>query len=142
MTNALHHRIVTQMLEKDAFSRWLGVELTGLSPGKCTLQLRVRSEMLNGFSIAHGGITYSLADSALAFASNGHGKKALSVETSISHLEAVRENDVLTATAEEVNRSEKFGLYVVQVMNQEKKLVAMFKGTVYVTSKEWVMSDK
>ena len=65
--------------------------------------MTIRQEMTNGFAIAHGGITYSLADSALAFASNGHGRRAVSVETSISHTVALRTGDVITATAEEVS---------------------------------------
>jgi acyl-CoA thioesterase len=94
--------------------------------------------MTQGFGIAHGGITYSLADSALAFASNAHGIKALSVETSISHLLAVQSGDILTAKATEESLSNKFGLYYVKITNQEDKTVALFKGTVYRTSKEWL----
>ena len=77
--------VVDQMYNNDSFSQWLGIERVQDGAGKSVLRMTVRKEMLNGFDIAHGGITYSLADSALAFASNGHGRMAVSVETSISH---------------------------------------------------------
>ncbi|MFT5055015.1 MAG: acyl-CoA thioesterase [Oceanospirillaceae bacterium] len=87
--------------------------------------------------MAHGGITYSLADSALAFAANGHGIQSMSIETSISHTKKVVEGDVLTAKAIEKNLSSKIGVYEVIVENQNKETVALFKGTVYRTGKEW-----
>ena len=99
--------------------------------------MTVRKEMLNGFDIVHGGITYSLADSALAFASNGHGRKSVSVETSISHTEACKEDDVLTTHTEEMSLSKKIGIYQITITNQHNKTVALFKGTVYITDKNW-----
>jgi acyl-CoA thioesterase len=93
----LAERIVDTMYNRDWFSQWLGIERVLVEAGKCVLKMKVRKEMLNGFGIAHGGICYSLADSALAFASNSHGRKAVSVETSISLIEQVKINDVLTA---------------------------------------------
>jgi acyl-CoA thioesterase len=126
------------MFDNDAFSQWLGIEILDLDAGFALVQMTVRAEMTQGFGIAHGGITYSLADSALAFASNAHGIKALSVETSISHLLAVQSGDVLTAKATEESLSNKFGLYQVKITNQQDKTVALFKGTVYRTSKEWL----
>ena len=130
-------RIVNKMLDNDKFSQWLGIELISLAPGACELSMKVREEMTNGFSIAHGGISFSFADSALAFASNGHGHKCVSIETSISHFEAIKPDDVLTAKAEEIKRTNRLAWYIVQVTNQENKLVASFKGTVYRTFKEW-----
>lgn len=129
--------IVNVMMEKDFFSQWLGIEVIESSEGKFILKMKVRKEMLNGFGIAHGGITYSFADSALAFASNSHGKKAVSIETSISHLKTVHENDLLTATANLKSISNKIGLYEVEITNQNSILVALFKGTVYRTREEW-----
>ena len=130
-------QIVDRMMAHDAFSQWLGIERLEDAPGRSVLRMTVRKEMLNGFHIAHGGITYSLADSALAFASNSHGIKAVSIETSISHTESVRENDVLTATAQEEHAGQKIAFYHVRVTNQNGRLVALFKGTVYRTGKEW-----
>ena len=125
------------MFSNDCFSQWLGIERVEVKEGSCVLRMKVRKEMLNGFAIAHGGITYSLADSALAFASNSHGRKSVSVETSISHTESLKEGDVITAVAEEVSLTNKIGIYNITVTNQENKKVALFKGTVYRTSKEW-----
>ena len=126
------------MFDNDAFSKWLGIKILDLDAGFALLQMTVRPEMTQGFGIAHGGITYSLADSALAFASNAQGKKAVSVETSISHLLAVQSGDVLTARANEESLSNKIGVYQVRIINQNDQTVALFKGTVYRTSKEWL----
>lgn len=135
--NELAKRVVDTMYNSDWFSQWLGIERIKVEPGYCVLKMKVRKEMLNGFAIAHGGITYSLADSALAFASNSHGRKSVSVETSISHVESLKEGDTITAEAKEVSLSNRIGIYDITVINQEGKKVALFKGTVYRTSKEW-----
>jgi acyl-CoA thioesterase len=138
--NIIAQRVVEHMLKNDLFSRWLGIELLEINTGHCVLKMIVKKEMLNGFSIAHGGITYSLADSALAFASNSHGRKSVSVETSISHTEPVKEGDVLIAYAEEVSISNKIAVYHISVKNQQEKVVALFKGTVYRTGMQWFES--
>lgn len=130
-------KIVDKMYDNDAFSKWLGIEIVTVQSGFCQLKMVVRKEMLNGFAIAHGGITYSLADSALAFASNSHGRKSVSVETSISHTVACKEGDELIATAKELSMSNKIGVYDITIKNQENTVVALFKGTVYRTSKIW-----
>ena len=130
-------RVVDKMYENDAFSQWLGIKRIEDGAGTSVLQMTVRKEMLNGFYILHGGITYSLADSALAFASNGNGRKAVSVETSISHTHACKEGDVLTTNTKEMSLSNKIGVYQITITNQEDKTVALFKGTVYRTSKDW-----
>ena len=135
-------KIVDKMFDQDAFSQWLGIEIVDLSKGYCKLKMKVRGEMLNGFHIAHGGIAYSLADSALAFASNSNGKKALSVETSISHAVAIKEGDDLIATTEELSFSDKIGVYNVSITNNENEKVAFFKGTVYRTSKDWFLENE
>jgi acyl-CoA thioesterase len=93
--------------------------------------------MLNGFHIAHGGITYSLADSCLAFASNSYGLQCVSIETSISHIKKVLINDKLTATSREISRNKKTGIYEVSIYNQKNELVAIFKGTVYISENLW-----
>tara|TARA_B110000438_G_C15700385_1_gene600791 strand:+ start:413 stop:829 length:417 start_codon:yes stop_codon:yes gene_type:complete len=130
-------KVVDKMYENDAFSQWLGIKRIEDGAGISVLQMTVRKEMLNGFYILHGGIAYSLADSALAFASNSHGRKAVSVETSISHTEACKEGDVLTAQTQEMSLSNKIGVYQITITNQEDKTVALFKGTVYRTSNDW-----
>ena len=130
-------KVVDKMYNNDPFSKWLGIERIKDGPGESVLRMTVRKEMLNGFNIAHGGITYSLADSALAFASNGHGRMSVSVETSISHTESLKEGDIITATAKEMSLSNKIGIYHIEITNQDSKMVALFKGTVYRISKSW-----
>ena len=138
----LPEKVVDTMYTNDTFSQWLGIEIIEIKDGYCKLKMTIRKEMLNGFQIAHGGITYSLADSALAFASNSHGIKSLSVETSISHTVSVKEGDVLTAITEELSLSDKIGVYLITITNQDNQQIAYFKGTVYRTSKEWFPDDE
>jgi acyl-CoA thioesterase len=115
----------------------LGIEIDFIDNGTCNLQAKITAEMLNGFQIAHGGISYSLADSALAFASNSRGVQCVSIETSISHVKKVSEGDVLIAEARELHRGRTTGIYDVSLKNQHNELVALFKGTVFITDKEW-----
>ncbi len=130
--NSRENEIVRRkMYDNDAFSKWLGIEIEDVKNGECTLVMQVRSEMLNGFGIAHGGITYSFADSALAFASNSLGRKALSIDTSISHTQGVKVNETLKAKAVLKSKSYKIGLFEVVVSNAKNENVAFFKGTVY-----------
>ena len=133
----LAERVVARMMAHDAFSQWLGIEVLKVSPGACVLRMTVRAEMDNGFKVTHGGITYCLADSALAFASNSQGIQAMSIETSISHTKPVKTGDVLTATAEEKSRSNRIAVYHVGVVNAEGVTVALFKGMVFRTGKPW-----
>ncbi len=130
-------RIVDRMFNDDAFSQWLGVERLKVEPGHCVLRMTVRPEMLNGFGIAHGGITYSFADSCLAFASNSHGIQCVSIETSISHTRRVQPGDVLTATSDEMNIGRSTAVYYITVANQSAEQVALFKGTVFRTGRSW-----
>ena len=135
-------KIVNKMFDQDAFSKWMGIEIVSVSKGYCQLKMRVREEMLNGFDITHGGIAYSLADSALAFASNSNGKKALSIETSISHIVAIKDGDELTATTKELSLSDKIGMYLITIINSQNQEIAYFKGTVYRTSKDWFSENE
>ena len=135
-------KIVGMMYSNDAFSKWLGIKTLEISKGNCRLQMIVRKEMLNGFNIAHGGITYSLADSALAFAANTHGNISLSLETSISHIKPIKEGDVLIATTTEKSLSETKGEYLISIVNQDEKEVAIFKGILHRTSKKWFSKNE
>lgn len=134
------HEIIVKekMFANDAFSKWLGIEVLEVKPACCKLSMKVRKEMLNGFGIAHGGITYSLADSALAFASNSGNVQSVSIETSISHTKRVSEGDVLIAEAKELVSGNKTGIFDIVVKNQSNEIVALFKGTVYRTGKKWI----
>jgi len=130
-------RVVDRMFDNDPMSQWLGIERVEDGPGISVLKMTVRKEMLNGFSIAHGGIAYSLADSALAFACNARGIQSVSMETSISHVLTVKEGDVLYTRVEEKNLTQRTGLYYITVLNQLDQPVAHFKGVVFRTGKEW-----
>lgn len=128
--------IVENMYKHDLFSQWLGIRILEEGKGISKLEMIVRPEMVNGFGVAHGAITFALADSALAFASNAHGRKAMSIETSINHLKPVMVGDVLTATAEETSLGYKLGVYHIRVSRGEE-LVALFKGVVYRKDETW-----
>lgn len=129
--------VVNHMMQNDAFSQWLGIKVLETKPGYCKLQMAMRQDMTNGFNIAHGGISYSIADSALAFASNGRGDHAVSIETSIAHTRPAHVGDILFAEAVEKSHTRRFGIYEVQVTNERGELIALFKGTVYRTGKKW-----
>lgn len=134
--------IVEKMMAKDAFSKWLGIEIVVIEEGYAKLKLTVRDEMLNGFGIAHGGITYSLADSALAFAGNSHGQRAVSTNTTITHFVEVKAGDVLTAATVEHNKGERIAHYLVNITNQNDENVAALSGSVYRTAKLWVQEEE
>ena len=137
MSKDLANRIVSKMYDNDWFSQWLGIERVLIEQGHCILKMKIRKEMLNGFGSTHGGITFSFADSALAFASNAHGRLSVALDCNISFPVAVKEGDVLTCEAKELSLTAKTGTYLIEVKNQKNQNVAFFKGTVYRTSKEW-----
>ncbi len=130
-------QIVGRMMAKDAFSQWLGIEVAEVRPGYSLLHMTVRPEMCNGFGIAHGGIAYSLADSALAFAANGHGRMALSAKTSIAHLQQVKAGERLSAKTREIHAGHKLAHYHIEIHNADNHLVAQFEGVVYFSEKLW-----
>lgn len=129
--------IVQLMMEKDAFSQWLGIEILEIGLGCCSLKAVVTEEMTNGHQTLHGGITYSISDSALAFSSNSRGFRAVSIETSISHIKKCFPGDELTAYAKEISRGKTIGIYEVEIFNQNQVKVSHFKGTVFISSETW-----
>ena len=129
-------RVVEHMMSKDAFSRWLGIEVVEARPRGSTLRMRVRPEMVNGFGVAHGGVVYSLADSALAFASNTHGRVTVAVENGIAYPAPINVGDVLTADCVEESTTNRLAFYRVTVTNDRAAVVALFKGTVYRTTQD------
>ena len=128
--------VVASMLAKDAFTRWLGAELVSVGAGHCTLRMRVRADMLNGFGVAHGGIAFSLADSAMAFACNSTGYVTVAVDNSVSYPAAIRLDDELIAVAEEESATRRLAFYRVTVRRPEDDVVALFRGTVYRTHQQ------
>lgn len=135
--NLTPQQIVERMWGEDVFSKELGMEILDLGAGFCSVRLHVKPSMVNGFSIAHGGITYSLSDSAMAFAANAHGKVAISIETAISHVKKAVLGDILTAHCKELSRGKTVGRFEVEVKNQKDQVVALFKGTVFYTDESW-----
>jgi acyl-CoA thioesterase len=129
--------ITSLMLGQDAFSLWMGIEVISTEEGFCELSATVKKDMLNGFAILHGGISYSLSDSALAFASNSYGNKCVSIETSISHVRPAKIGDILTAKCTELHRGKTIGIYEVIITNQDQKKISLFKGTVHINQDYW-----
>jgi acyl-CoA thioesterase len=137
----LAERVVREMVRKDAFSEWLGIEVLEIAPRRSTVRMRVRPEMVNGFGVSHGGVVYSLADSALAFAANTHGRVTVAIENSISYPSPVAVGDVLTAVAEEEAQTGSLGFFRVLVRNQDDVVVSTFRGTVYKTKRDHVGTE-
>jgi len=135
-THAAARQVVDHMMQHDRFSKWLGIEVLEVQEGSSSIRMKVREEMVNGFGIAHGGIAFSLADSAFAFACNNRNQLSVALDTSINFTREVRVGDVLTATAKEEHNGKSTGLYTIRIVNQEEKLVAQFKGLCYRTDKK------
>ncbi len=133
----LAQKVVDKLMKQDAFSQWLGIKVLDIQAGKAVLQMKVRNDMLNGFDVCHGGVTFSLADSAFAFASNSHGRLSLAIEANISYSAKVYEGDILTASAEELTRNDKTASYNIIIHNEKNEIVGLFRGTVYRTKKEY-----
>lgn len=129
-------KVVERMMAEDAFSQWMGIKILQVEPGYVKINMNIRPEMNNGFSITHGGITYSLADSALAFASNSYGRLAMALENNISYMKKVHASNSLTAETEEISIGKTIGVYNINITNQDKEKVALFRGTVYRTKEQ------
>jgi len=128
------NEVVDIMLEKDAFSAWLGLQIDEVKAGFCKLHFTVRADMLNGFSVIHGGALFSASDSAFAFACNSHGRITLALEVSINFTRPAKAGEILTVTANEIYLGNKTGVYDIRTTNEAGELVAVFKGTAYRTS--------
>lgn len=133
---ALAERAVRTMLAADRFTAWMGMEVLEIAPRRAVVAMTVRPEMVNGFDVCHGGVTFSLADSALAFASNTHGRVTMSIENSIRYPRPAHAGDRLTAVAEAEHVGGRIGYYRVIVTKQNGEVVGLFRGTVYATEKE------
>jgi len=127
--------VVEHMMKHDLFSQWLGIKILEIKDGYSKIQMTVREEMINGFGIVHGGIAFSLADSAFAFACNNRNQLSVALDTSINFLRAVHVGDVLTAVATEEHDGRSTGLYHVHISNGDEKIIAIFKGLCYRNGK-------
>ncbi|HEX9511943.1 MAG TPA: hydroxyphenylacetyl-CoA thioesterase PaaI [Puia sp.] len=133
--NLSPEQVLATMLKQDHFTHWLGLEIDEISIGYCKLHYSIREDMLNGFENVHGGILFSAADSAFAFACNSHGRITVALDVSITFTRPVKKGDKLTVEAKEVYLGNKTGVYDIRTTNEEGKLVALFKGTAYRTSR-------
>ncbi len=131
-------QVVTQMLKDDLFSQWLGIEVIEITEGYSKIKMTVRNEMMNGLGIVHGGIAFSLADSAFAFACNNRNVLSVALDTSINFLKPVQVGDILIAEAKELHNGKSTGLYQVSISNQQQHLVALFKGTCFRTHRKLI----
>lgn len=127
--------IVDKMLEKDYFSKWLGINVLAVKNGYCKLNFEVRTEMLNGFGSVHGGVLFSAADSAFAFACNTNGNITVALDVSISFTKPAKVGEILTIEAQELHFSAKIGVYDVKIFNEQQTTIAIFKGTAYKTNR-------
>lgn len=131
----LANSVVTHMMENDFFSQWMGVEVLEVKEGYSRIRMTIRKEMVNGFGIVHGGLPFSLADSAFAFACNNRNNLSVALDVTITFTKAVNVGDVLTAEAKEIHNGRSTGVYLISVTNQNNKQVALFKGTCFRTGK-------
>jgi acyl-CoA thioesterase len=116
------------MYRTDRASQNLGLEILDVAPGSVRISMTVRPEMVNGHGLCHGGIIFTLADSAFAFACNSHGEPMVAAGASIEFLAPTRAGELLTATATEVSRSARHGVYDVRVSLSSGETVALFRG--------------
>lgn len=130
--------IVERMIQDDLFSQWLGISVIEIKEGYAKIQMTLRREMVNGLGVIHGGIAFSLADSAFAFACNNRNNLSMALDTSITFTKATRPGDVLTAEAKELHNGRSTGLYLITITNQNNEQVALFKGTCFRTGKTLV----
>ncbi len=134
----LANDVVSHMMEHDRFSQWLGIEIVEIKEGYSKIKMTIREEMVNGFGIIHGGIAFSLADSAFAFACNNRNVLSVALDTSINFIKPVHTGDVLVAEAKELHNGKSTGLYHIAIRNQKDHEVAVFKGLCYRTDKKLI----
>ncbi|MET0319873.1 MAG: hydroxyphenylacetyl-CoA thioesterase PaaI [Duganella sp.] len=125
---ALAERVAAAMYARDTASQGLGMTLDAVGPGRATMSMTIRADMLNGHQGCHGGFIFSLADSAFAFACNSHNLVTVGAACTIDYLAPGRLGDVLTATATERALAGKSGVYDVAVVNQDGRTIALFRG--------------
>ena len=128
-------QVVAHMMQNDLFSQWLGIEVLEVREGHSKIKMTVRAEMINGFGIVHGGIAFSLADSAFAFACNNRNVLSVALDTSINFTKPVHVGDILIAEAKELHNGKSTGLYHITITNHHDHVVALFKGTCFRTNK-------
>lgn len=122
------------MHENDHATKALGMKLVSTALGESVVSMAVRQDMLNGYGSCHGGMIFSLADTAFAHACNSGNKPTVASSCTIDYIAPAKQNDTLTARASERSRSGRTGVYDVEVFNQNDNLVAVFRGRSYQLS--------
>ena len=133
--NELAKKVVEKMMQDDLFSHWLGIQILEIKEGYSKIKMKVRKEMINGLGIVHGGIAFSMADSAFAFACNNRNNLSVALDTSINFIKPVHVDDELVAEANEIHNGKSTGLYQISITNQRNHTVALFKGTCFRTNR-------
>ena len=136
--NELADKVVNRMMDHDLFSQWMQLKVLDVQEGYSKVQMLVREEMVNGFGIVHGGLPFSLADSAFAFACNNRNNLSVALDVTITFTKAVHVGDTLTAEAKEVHNGRSTGVYLITITNQKNEQVALFKGTCFRTGKNLI----
>jgi acyl-CoA thioesterase len=129
------NEVVDYMMENDMFSKWLGISVLEIKDGYSKIQMTVRPEMINGLGTVHGGIAFSFADSAFAFACNNRNILSVALDTSINFIKPIFVGDTLIGEAKEIHNGRSTGLYHITITNQNEHVVAIFKGTCFRTEK-------
>ncbi len=119
------------MVRNDRASRMMGITVTAIGPGTASATMTVREDMLNGHDICHGGFITTLADSAFAFACNAYNELTVASGFDVNLIASARQGDVLTASAKEVSKAGRTGVYDIDVLNQRGEPVAAFRGRSY-----------
>ncbi|HTT41974.1 MAG TPA: hydroxyphenylacetyl-CoA thioesterase PaaI [Steroidobacteraceae bacterium] len=127
----LAERVAAALYERDRASQALGMAIVAMRPGFARLTMKVRADMLNGHELCHGGLLFTLADSAFAFACNSYNESTVAAAGAIDFLQGARLGDELTAEARELWRSRRNGLYEIVICNQHGERVALFRGRSY-----------
>jgi len=131
----IHQQVIDHMMDHDAFSQLMGIEVLETKEGYSKIKMTIREEMVNGFGVVHGGIPFSLADSAFAFACNNRNNLSVALDVTITFMKAVHIGDILVAEAKEIHNGRSTGVYLITVTNQNNEQVALFKGTCFRTGK-------
>jgi acyl-CoA thioesterase len=126
---------VMRLAGRDPFLGCLGVTCVDGGPGRAAVALTLRDEHLNFMGSCHGGVVFTLADTAFGLAANSHGLMAAGIDTHMTYQVAAKAGDTVTATAVEISRSRKIAVYRVDVTRGDGTILSVFTGTVYITTR-------
>ncbi len=141
MKDQLANKVVEKMMQDDLFSQWMKINIIEIREGYSKIEMELREEMINGFNVIHGGIIFSFADSAFAFACNNRNNLSMALDVSISFNKASKPGDRLIAESKEIHNGQSTGLYIITILNQNNDHVALFKGTCFHTGKSLITTQ-